>query len=105
MSDKAVCRTAPATPGLLIIYGIRMDDDDSATNMCMGPRSKKGVLKPVLNFRRVTHLWLCMLEKKMPPANSLSMRSTAVGWLTQTNIFVLFLESSILTHNSKKIKK
>ena len=28
----------------------------------MGPRNGKLVFNSVLNFRRVTHFWLCMLE-------------------------------------------
>ena len=33
----------------------------------MGPRSEKFTFSSVLNFRRVTHLWLCLLETQVTP--------------------------------------
>ena len=31
----------------------------------MGPRSEKLVFNSILNFRRVTHVWLCLLETQV----------------------------------------
>ena len=31
----------------------------------MGPRREKNVINSVLNIRRVTHFWLCLLETQV----------------------------------------
>ena len=46
-----------------IIWDFKVLEKKLSKNL--GPRSEKLVFNSVLNFRRVTHFWLCLLETQV----------------------------------------